>query len=129
MQTESDPSAPRPMAQIVRVAVIVVTVALFVGSTLNAVTGQRDLAVLFALATPLGGLIPEPIVCARGANERCVTLPARAGEVVLLHNHVWHRSLVNRTGKPRRAFSVCYMSAATRCLRRKRAPREFFRVF
>jgi diguanylate cyclase (GGDEF)-like protein len=35
-------------------AVIVVTLALFLGSTLNAVTGKRDLAVLFALATPLG---------------------------------------------------------------------------
>jgi ectoine hydroxylase-related dioxygenase (phytanoyl-CoA dioxygenase family) len=47
----------------------------------------------------------------------------------LLHNHLWHRSLVNRTGKPRRAFSVCYMSGDTRCTRKKRAPREFFRVF
>jgi hypothetical protein len=84
---------------------------------------------LEGLATPLGGLIPEPIVRARGANERCVALAARAGEVVLLHNHVWHRSLVNHTGKPRRAFSVCYMSADTRCTRRRHAPREFFRVF
>jgi len=81
------------------------------------------------LATPLGGIIPESLVRAHRANERCVALPARAGEVVLLHNHVWHRSLVNRTGKPRRAFSVCYLSADTRCTRRKRAPREFFRVF
>jgi ectoine hydroxylase-related dioxygenase (phytanoyl-CoA dioxygenase family) len=81
------------------------------------------------LATPLGGVIPEPIVQARGANEACVPVAARAGEVLLLHNHVWHRSLVNRTGKPRRAFSVCYMSADTRCTRKKRAPREFFRVF
>lgn len=42
------------MAAIVRVAVIVVTFALFLGSSLNAMTGQRDLAILFALATPLG---------------------------------------------------------------------------
>jgi diguanylate cyclase (GGDEF)-like protein len=42
------------MTAIVRLAIIVVTLALFLGSTLNAVTGQRDLAVLFALATPLG---------------------------------------------------------------------------
>jgi phytanoyl-CoA hydroxylase len=81
------------------------------------------------LATPLGGVIPEPIVRARRADEACVPLAAGAGEVLLLHNHVWHRSLVNRTGKPRRAFSVCYMSADTRCTRKKRAPREFFRVF
>jgi len=81
------------------------------------------------LATPLGGVIPEPIVQARGANDASVPLAARAGEVMLIHNHVWHRSLVNRTGKPRRAFSVCYMSGDTRCTRKKRAPREFFRVF
>jgi diguanylate cyclase (GGDEF)-like protein len=54
MQIHSDPSASKPMIQIVRVAIVVVTLALFLGSTLNAVTGQRDLAVLFALATPLG---------------------------------------------------------------------------
>jgi diguanylate cyclase (GGDEF)-like protein len=42
------------MTAIVRVAVVVVTLALFLGSSLNAVTGQRDLAILFALATPLG---------------------------------------------------------------------------
>ena len=81
------------------------------------------------LATPLGGVIPEPIVRARRADEMSAPLAARAGEVLLLHNHVWHRSLVNRTGHPRRAFSVCYMSAETRCTRKKRAPREFFRVF
>ncbi|HMI88405.1 MAG TPA: phytanoyl-CoA dioxygenase family protein [Polyangiaceae bacterium] len=81
------------------------------------------------LATPLGGVIPEPLVRARRAEEDCVPLAAGAGEVLLLHNHLWHRSLVNRTGKPRRAFSVCYMSADTRCTRKKRAPRQFFRVF
>jgi diguanylate cyclase (GGDEF)-like protein len=42
------------MTAIVRVAIIAVTIALFVGSGLNAIMGQRDLAVLFALATPLG---------------------------------------------------------------------------
>jgi phytanoyl-CoA hydroxylase len=81
------------------------------------------------LATPLGGVIPEPIVRARRADDMGVPLAARAGEVLLLHNHLWHRSLVNRTGHPRRAFSVCYMSEETRCTRKKRAPREFFRVF
>src|SRR4051812_46206545 len=43
-----------PLTAIVRVAVIVVTIALFLGSTLNVMGGQRDLAVIFALATPLG---------------------------------------------------------------------------
>src|SRR5690349_14611863 len=54
----NDTTAPQPtsaaMTSIVRVAIIAVTVALFLGSALNAITGQRDLAVLFALATPLG---------------------------------------------------------------------------
>jgi ectoine hydroxylase-related dioxygenase (phytanoyl-CoA dioxygenase family) len=81
------------------------------------------------LATPLGGVIPAPIVEREKAEERCVPLGAKAGEVILLHNYVWHRSLVNHTGRPRRAFSVCYMSADTKCTRKKRAPREFFRVF
>ena len=81
------------------------------------------------LATPLGGVVP-PNHVTRGDTEHCgVPLPARAGEVLLLHNHVWHRSLTNRTGRPRRALSVCYMDAATRCTRKKRAPRDFFRVF
>ncbi|HUL95431.1 MAG TPA: GGDEF domain-containing protein [Usitatibacter sp.] len=49
-----DPSSSGPMTSIVRVAVIAVTVALFVGSTFNALAGQRELAIVFALATPLG---------------------------------------------------------------------------
>jgi len=81
------------------------------------------------LATPLGGLIPEEVVRAREVEGRVVALPAEAGEALLIHNHVWHRSGVNQTDRPRRAFTVCYMSAATRCLRRKRAPRQFVRVF
>jgi hypothetical protein len=36
---------------------------------------------------------------------------------------------VNETATPRRAFTVCFMSAETRCLRTKRAPRSFVRVF
>jgi phytanoyl-CoA hydroxylase len=81
------------------------------------------------LATPLGGVVPAALVRARDADTRAVPLPARAGEALLLHNQLWHRSGVNRTGAPRRAFTICYMSAETRCLRRKRAPRTFVRVF
>jgi len=54
MTSFHDPSATAPMTAIVRMSVIVVTLALFLGSTFQAVTGQRDLAILFALATPLG---------------------------------------------------------------------------
>src|SRR5579862_1209107 len=43
-----------PMTRIVRVAIIVVTLALFVDSTFNALLGRREIAVVLALATPLG---------------------------------------------------------------------------
>lgn len=81
------------------------------------------------LATPLGGLIPADVARAGCAEDRALDLPAAAGEVLLLHNYLWHGSGSNGSGAPRRAFTVCYMDAATRCLRRKRAPREFVRVF
>src|SRR3954468_8032617 len=81
------------------------------------------------LATPLGGVVPPNHVDAREAERHAVKLPAVAGETLLLHNYVWHRSLVNRTGRTRRALSACYMSAAVRCTRKKRAPREFVRLF
>jgi hypothetical protein len=81
------------------------------------------------LATPMGGVVPEPLVRKSGAEERRLRLPARAGEALLLHNYLWHRSRRNETGKPRRAFTVCYMGSSTRCLRKRRAPRRFFEVW
>ena len=79
------------------------------------------------LATPLGGLVPEHL--ARPKEPALIKVPAQAGECLLIHNHVWHRAGVNHSGHPRRTFSISYMIAATRCLRKKRAPRQFFRVF
>jgi phytanoyl-CoA hydroxylase len=81
------------------------------------------------LATPLGGVVPEEIVASSGNERRTIPLPARAGEAIVLHNHIWHRSGRSSTGHPRRAISICYMSADVRCLRKRRAPREFTRVF
>jgi phytanoyl-CoA hydroxylase len=81
------------------------------------------------LATPLGGTIPRELVDRVDADRRKIAVPARAGEVLLIHNHLWHRSGTNVTGRPRRAFSVAYMPASTRCTRRRRAPRSFVRVF
>ncbi len=81
------------------------------------------------LATPLGGVVPEALVRARDAEALATPVPARAGEALLVHNHLWHRSGVNLTDLPRRAFTVCYMHADTRCLRKKHAPRSFVRVF
>jgi diguanylate cyclase (GGDEF)-like protein len=42
------------MKSIVRVAVVVVTLALFISALFNAILGVRDIAILLALATPLG---------------------------------------------------------------------------
>ena len=80
---------------------------------------------LRGLATRLGGVIPDDV--SRGIRGEL--LPARAGEVVLIHNHAWHRSGVNGTGRPRRALTICLISAETRCVRKKRAPRTFQRLF
>jgi hypothetical protein len=81
------------------------------------------------LATPLGGTIPADRAAERRAEENVTPLPARAGEVILIHNYLWHRSGNNTTGRTRRAFTVSYITAATRCLRTRRAPRKFTRVF
>jgi ectoine hydroxylase-related dioxygenase (phytanoyl-CoA dioxygenase family) len=81
------------------------------------------------LATPLGGLVPAPIVTARGANEAAVPLPVEAGESLLVHSLVWHRSGLNRTAHPRRAVTITYMAGDTRCIRKRKAPRTFVRVF
>jgi phytanoyl-CoA hydroxylase len=81
------------------------------------------------LATPLGGVIPRELVVARQAEQRAVAVPVRAGEALLIHNWVWHRSGRNRPGQRRLAFSACYMSSTTRCLRKRRAPRRFVELF
>lgn len=81
------------------------------------------------LATPLGGVVPAELVAARAADGNAIAVPVRAGEALLIHNWVWHRSGRNRPGQRRLAFSACYMSAATRCLRKRRAPRRFVQLF
>ena len=80
------------------------------------------------LATPHGGVVPREVVERSGHEASKVLVPASAGEVILLHNHVWHRSLTNRTGAPRRGFTVCLIDGATRCTR-KRSPRQFLPLF
>ncbi len=88
-----------------------------------------DASHLGCLATPLGGNIPSRVMAEARADERKLLLPARAGEVILLHSYLWHRSGPGVPGRVRRAFTVAYMPATTRCTRRKRAPRTFTRVF
>lgn len=81
------------------------------------------------LVTPLGGVVPPARVAEAEADRRAVAVPVVAGESLLIHNWVWHRSGRNQPGQRRLAFSTCYMSASTRCLRQRRAPRQFFRAF
>ena len=47
------------------------------------------------------------------AEAETIPLEMDAGEAVLLHNYLPHSSGVNSTAIARRAFSVCYMDAAT----------------
>lgn len=84
---------------------------------------------LRGLATPLGGVVPPDQVAAVEAEARAVAVPSRAGEAILLHNHVWHRSGRTEGGRRRIAFSACYLGASIRCVRKKKAPRQFFEVW
>jgi hypothetical protein len=81
------------------------------------------------LATPLGGSIPRDVTERARAEAGAEPLPVKAGEVLLIHNHLWHRSGTNATGRPRRGFTVAYMPASIQCARRRRAKRMFTRVF
>lgn len=54
-----------------------------------------------------------------------INLELEAGESVVLHNWMLHSSGTNSTDIPRRAFSVCYMDAATQSSR----GHTFSRVF
>jgi len=84
---------------------------------------------LGGLASPLGGSIPRDVIDRRDADAHRLPVPARAGEALLIHNHLWHRSGVNTTGRPRRGFTTAYMPASTQCVRKRRAKRVFTRVF
>ena len=95
------------------------------GGCLEVVPGSYERG----LATPLGGVVPPDQVAREDVARNLVPLPVKAGEVLLVHNHIWHRSGRGREGGRRLAFSTCYMSADTKCLRKKKAPRQFLRVF
>ena len=95
------------------------------GGCLEIVPGSH----LGGLARPMGGVVPRNFVEDADAAARAVAIPAVAGEVVLLHNHVWHRSQRSATGAVRRAFTACYLEGATRCVRKRRAPRTFALIF
>ena len=79
------------------------------------------------LASREGGVLQAHTL--RSRITEAVALPAVAGEVILIHNHLWHSAPINRSGRARRTVSVCYMTATTRCLRKRGAPRNFVSVF
>ncbi len=81
------------------------------------------------LATPAGGTITDACLKAADAEAVKTSLPARRGESILVHNHTWHRTGRNRTDSPRRAISISFLDEETRCTRRRRAPRQFKRLF
>jgi phytanoyl-CoA hydroxylase len=95
------------------------------GGCLEVVPGSH----LWGLATPLGGVIPKDQVALRQAEDKALALPVKAGEGLLIHNLIWHRSGRGTPGDRRRALSFCYLDAETLCVRTRRAPRRFFTAF
>lgn len=61
-----------------------------------------------------GDLLSPEEIAVHAPDAKRVYLEMAQGEVVLLHNFTLHRSETNATDRPRRAFSVCYIDAATR---------------
>lgn len=59
------------------------------------------------------GFLNEAQAAAICTPDRIVHLELEEGDVVALHNYLLHASDVNRSSQSRRAFSVCYMDAAT----------------
>ena len=81
------------------------------------------------LASAEGGTISDERLKQGEADRASVRLPARRGESILVHNHLWHRTGRNHTALPRRAVSISFLDDATRCSRRRRAPRQFMPLF
>ena len=71
----------------------------------------------------------EACLARADAERQALPLPVLRGESIMVHNHTWHRTRQNRTQIPRRAISVSFLGADTHCIRRRREPREFKRLF
>lgn len=80
-------------------------------------------------ATTLGGKVPDHLVAELLARYPLVTVPAKAGDLVILHNAVWHASGLNTTAHTRRALSVCLIPDTTTCTRKRGPKRVFPRLF
>lgn len=71
------------------------------------------------------GFLTEEQTQALLSEHEPVYMELAAGEAMLLHNHLPHSSDVNNTDIARRAFSVCYMDAATVAENGERFPLVF----
>ena len=65
------------------------------------------------LLTPFGSTLPPELAAVHCPPDAVRHVTAQAGELILLHNWVIHRSGVNPTESPRRAFTTCLMDART----------------
>ncbi len=66
------------------------------------------------LLSLFGSTVSEVNVSAHCPPERALPLEVKAGHAVLLHNWLIHRSGVNPSPIPRRAFTMCCMDGRTR---------------
>ncbi|HEY0394803.1 MAG TPA: phytanoyl-CoA dioxygenase family protein [Candidatus Elarobacter sp.] len=73
------------------------------------VPGSHRLGLLSAF----GSTLTEDDAARHCPSERVVPLEVKAGHAVLMHNWLIHRSGVNPSRRPRRAFTACYMDGRT----------------
>lgn len=76
----------------------------------EAIPGSHRLGLL----TAQGSTLSAEHAAEHCPAERVLPLELEAGHGVLLHNWLIHRSGINPTGQPRRAFTACYMDGRTR---------------
>ena len=76
---------------------------------LEVVAGSHKLGLL----TPEGSMLSDAEAAEHCPPERVRSLPVEAGHAVLLHNWLIHRSGINPSPVPRRAFTGCYMDGRT----------------
>jgi polysaccharide pyruvyl transferase WcaK-like protein len=65
------------------------------------------------LLSTFGSTVADEDVALHCPPQRVQSLPVEAGHAVLLHNWLIHRSGVNPSPMPRRAFTACYMDGRT----------------
>jgi polysaccharide pyruvyl transferase WcaK-like protein len=68
------------------------------------------------LLSSMGSTVAEEDVARHCLPERVQPLEVEPGHAVLLHNWLIHRSGVNPSSTPRRAFTTCYMDGRTQSI-------------